>query len=544
MEIQCDVVVIGSGVGGLASALSAHESGLKVIVVEKGEKLGGGTGVSAGGIWIGNNHLAQEAGVTDSRDDIISYMKFLGGAQIDEEKLLAYVDVAPEALQFYEQCGVEFKLIKNIPDHYFPDGPGSRDWGRTIEAKLISANELGDLRDNIFMSPNEPPEVTSEESIGWGGFNNLAGWDMELVEKRRSERMLGRGAALVAHLVKALLAREVPIYRGMAADKLRMDGDRVIGITTENGDIIHAGKSVVISTGGYESNDDLAATYEGLPGWRSMFPDTLTGDGMIMATEIGAAVEIIHNNMALFLGFVVPRKKEDSIPFFRLVGITEMLCPHTLVVNGQGQRFADESYFQSIIPALREFSTSRHTFVNLPCYLVFDSQFKRKFSFVGNSVGDDIPSWVASADNFKDLAGKLDVDPEGLMNTVSRFNGFAESGYDEDFLRGDKKWSLGNREAWNEGDGKSSYANPTLGSLSEPPYYAVELHPSAFCSAGLLTNAQAQVINQRGNPILGLYAVGNAAAHTEYGVGYQAGYSLASGLTFGYVAAKHMTENK
>jgi succinate dehydrogenase/fumarate reductase flavoprotein subunit len=86
--------------------------------------------------------------------------------------------------------------------------------------------------------------------------------------------------------------------------------------------------------------------------------------------------------------------------------------------------------------------------------------------------------------------------------------------------------------------------NPSLGTLADPPFYGLELHPSAFASAGLVTNKHGQVMHQRNHPIPGLYAGGNASAHTEYGVGYQAGHSLASGMTFGYLAVRHMADSE
>jgi hypothetical protein len=134
------------------------------------------------------------------------------------------------------------------------------------------------------------------------------------------------------------------------------------------------------------------------------------------------------------------------------------------------------------------------------------------------------------------LAAALGVDAAGLEATVKRFNGFAAAGYDEDFRRGDAYgWSLAARERW-EADG----ANPSLGALREPPFYGLRLRPSGFASAGLATDVDARVLDYGGEPIDSLYAVGNAAAHTEYGVGYQAGYSIASAMTFGCLAAQHM----
>jgi predicted oxidoreductase len=84
--------------------------------------------------------------------------------------------------------------------------------------------------------------------------------------------------------------------------------------------------------------------------------------------------------------------------------------------------------------------------------------------------------------------------------------------------------------------------NPTLGTISNPPFYGIELHPSSLSSAGLLVNASAQVLSQRRKPIPGLYALGNTAAHTEFGAGYQAGYSLASSMTFAYLAVENMKQ--
>jgi 3-oxosteroid 1-dehydrogenase len=134
------------------------------------------------------------------------------------------------------------------------------------------------------------------------------------------------------------------------------------------------------------------------------------------------------------------------------------------------------------------------------------------------------------------LADKLGIDARGLQATVGRFNEFARTGVDEDFHRGQKQWSVGSPQSHGHA------RNPSLGSLDAAPFYGLRLHPSAFASAGLLANSAAQVMHQRRRPLPGLYAVGNAAAHNEYGVGYQAGHSLTSGMTFGYLAALHMRD--
>jgi 3-oxosteroid 1-dehydrogenase len=228
----------------------------------------------------------------------------------------------------------------------------------------------------------------------------------------------------------------------------------------------------------------------------------------------------------------VPPDARSREPWFRLAGIYELTCPHTLVVNKQGRRFADETYFQHMAPRLREFDPDTHTYPNLPCFLVFDQQFVDTFAFAGWPVGE-IPDWVHRADTLDELAATIGVDEVGLRDTVSRFNGFVAAGVDDDFARGALSWSLAERGTW----GRAAGANRTLGTVDKAPFFAVELHPSAFAASGVSTDAVARVLDQRQQVIPGLYAVGNTSAHTEYGIGYQAGYSFASGLTFGYLAA-------
>ena len=105
---RCDVLILGSGIAGLAGALAAHELGLQPLVLEKAATLGGGTVHSYGLIWVGQNHLAQAAGHSDSRDEVFAYMRFLGGGNVDESRLSAFVEHAPEVLKLFERCGVRY----------------------------------------------------------------------------------------------------------------------------------------------------------------------------------------------------------------------------------------------------------------------------------------------------------------------------------------------------------------------------------------------------------------------------------------------------
>src|SRR5438132_11989004 len=138
-----DVVILGSGMAGLAGALAAHDLGLRPLVVEKAATLGVGTVHSYGLIWVGQNHLAQAAGHSDTRDEVLAYMRFLGGGNVDDSRLTTFVDRSPEALNFFEQCGVRFRIVRGVTDHYYEKAPGSHAVGRSVEAELISGFDLG-----------------------------------------------------------------------------------------------------------------------------------------------------------------------------------------------------------------------------------------------------------------------------------------------------------------------------------------------------------------------------------------------------------------
>jgi 3-oxosteroid 1-dehydrogenase len=527
-----DVIVVGSGVAGLSAALAALEFGLSVIVLEKSDKIGGGTAGSMGAMWIGGNPISVGQGFADSRERVLAYMRFLGDDQIDEAKLAAFVERGPEVVRFFAERGIPFQVVGGLVDHYYGTHPAASAPGRSLELALT---EAGPYYDRIHRSPGFPIHMTLEELIAWGGLANPGGWDLKAVEQRSARRVVGMGAALTVNFLKQYESRGGVVNCAEGAERLIVEAGRIQGVVTSKGRTLRAAQ-VILTTGGYDGNQELAATYEGLPGWKSMFPPSIAGDGLIMATEVGGTVQIIQNNLAVFLGIEVPPARPGLPATFVTLGVTEFLCPHTMVVNRAAVRFADETYFQDVVPRLRDYVPSEHTHANLPCYFIFDHQFAQSFAFAGTPAGTPIPDWVPRATTLTELAERLGLNGLTLAATAERFNGFAREGVDKDFGRGGRAWSLARRESW-EGDAGGKNANPSLGEISEPPFYGIELHPSAFCSAGLLTDASARVLSARRKPIPGLFAAGNAAAHTEYGVGYQAGHSLASGLIFGYLAA-------
>ncbi len=526
-----DVVVIGAGVAGLAAAIAAAQMGLEPLLLEKHDKIGGSTCYSWGFLWSAPNHLADAAGEPDNEDDFRAYMEFLSGGEADPERLEAFIRGAPVTLKYFEDAGLKLKLARGLTDHYHGIAPGSRATGRCVETALISGAALGDWKDKIVVPPAEY-RVTSEELVAWGGMNNVANWPAEILEARRATDERGLGVGLISQLLSVLLRLGFEPEVGCGVARLITDRGRVVGVETNDGTTIQARLGVVIATGGYESNPRLIKELEALPRFVSMFPPHITGDGLIMGQEVGAAIHYLRANMALFLGYEIP----GEIPFFRSASIIEMCSPHTLVVNRAGQRFTDESYFQRVVPKILHFDPVTHSYPHLPCYLIFDRQYVERYSVVGDAPGAPVPDWIARGESLTELARELGLDGEELEKTVERFNGFVQKGIDDDFGRGTLAFSLA-KESGRTG-------NSTLGTVKQGPFYAIELHPSLISSAGLAADAVGHVVHVRGHPIPGLYASGNAAARTEYGAGYQAGHSLMSGMTFSLLAVQDMLAQK
>src|ERR1700751_5723136 len=525
---------------GLAGALAAHELGLQPVVLEKAAALGGGTVHSYGLIWVGQNYLARDAGIVDSHHEVLAYMRFLGGGAGDEGRVGALVARSPEVLKFFADCGIRFRLGPGATDHYYDKAPGSHAAGRTVEAMLISGDELGDWRDRVLVPHDVPCFVTAEEQIAWGGINSASHWDAYLVAERRRQDMRGKGLGLICRFVAALCERGVPMLTGQPVARLALDSGRVTGVVMGSGELIAARRGVLLATGGYGADPQMSWEFEQLPGFAhvgsGLIPQSLTGDGLVLGAEIGGIVHKVENSLRVMLSYTIPAEAPGGTVTSVHAGIVELCSPHTLLVNQRGRRFADETFFQGIVPQLRLFDPGRHEYPNLPAYLIFDAQYLEKYSFANRPVGSVVPRTVACADTLSELAAILRIEAGRLQQTVSRFNGFVASGVDEDFHRGEHRWKLASQPLQS--------GNGSLGSVEKPPFYGIELHPSGGSSVGLLTDVYGRVIHQRRRPIPGLYASGNAAAATEHGIGHQAVLSLASSMTFSYLAVRHMIDGQ
>ncbi len=531
---DCDFLCIGGGLGGLAGALRAAESGLDVVIVEKSPLIGGVAAYSGGVIWVGNNHLQQQAGADDNPADVAGYLQWVNrdGAPVDAELLDTFIRRAPEAVEYFARCGVAFTST-GLGDQYYPEAPGSKPGGRILEVTAAGA-ALGPWRDRSRSSPHFRLLGLTHAEVREAGGDLVAHSALaDLRRGRQQDDVLTWGPGLAAGFAAAALTqRGVPIELGARCVELLTADGRVVGAVVETGDErveIRARRGVLIATGSY-GNAPWAADLEGLPEIFEASPPVLDGDAFSLV-EPTAAARVRSGQAFTILGFESPDERHPGtdVPLHRELS-RALGLPHSIVVNRSGRRFGDESFYGFLIRAIKEYDDDGR-FPNYPCYLIGDNRYRTRYQ-LGDT--EEWPANVVQASRLEDLAAALGVDAGGLVAQVATFNETADDGDDPAFDRGTLPYSR-----LRAGDPAQS-PNPNLGSLREPPFWGLPLKllGTGIYSTGLLINGDAQVLSEDRRPIPGLYATGNAAAYVEQPA-YVGGLANARAITYGYLAAGH-----
>jgi 3-oxosteroid 1-dehydrogenase len=523
-----DVVIVGTGGAALTAATLAHDGGAEVLIVEKEPMLGGTTAVSGGGVWLPGNHVMKAAGIEDSKEDALAYIRRVcGGSEPDPELLEVYVDTAPEVLRYLEDNTPLSTHIQPLPDYYWPWGfPGTKmQPGRTVEADPYPVgDELPEWKDRI---------VKRGTLMSLGAATTLAedllpqGPELEAELKRREEQDIRpKGAALIARLFKGLLERGVETWlESPAKDVVTDDAGDVIGIVVEHDGArtrVGARKGVVLACGGFEWNPALVKAhlgYEVFP----LSPGGNTGDGLMMAVEAKAQL----GNMPSYWGTPVmfdPEITRDGRPVPQFEWGRG--APASMVVNRKGQRFANEALPYNDFPkAFGVYDADAVEFPNAgPAFQIFDRTVRDSQRILSLFPGEPDPDWVVKAHTIGELAEKIGIDPAALEATVERFNANAAERKDPDFGRTD------------HGLMSPGAVKP----LVEAPFYAVEIHPGMLgTNGGPRLDRNGQVLRFGGGVVGGLYAAGNTAANV-FGVAYPSGGgTLGNGLVFGFLAGRH-----
>jgi 3-oxosteroid 1-dehydrogenase len=536
---QFDLICIGSGLAGVSAAVTAAELGLRPVVIEKANKIGGTTSWSSGIVWVGNSHLARAQGITDSIGETRAYLDYLGGGRNEPEITARFIEQSPRALQFFAQTvGIPFYVLDGLADHYYPLGRGSKPWGRSHQLRPFDAGTLSSWQSRLDRTPFAHGRMTFEEMTAAGGWNTHRNLDSKLIAERQVQDIRTLGGAVAGHFFKAALDRNISFHVDTTANQFIVQDGRVVGV-----EVAAAGKTVtlgarngvILATGKYDASPRLMGWFDEFNPWPPHGSPRNLGEGLVMALEIGAAFTVMHWNLSIKLGRHVKGETVDGQPILRVAGTHELGHPHGILVNRAGQRFADESSFGDVASKLRHYDAGDHCLLNVPCYVVFDSQYLQKYGLPPLAPGEEPPDWLPRADTVAKLAEILGVDAGGLTKTVARFNAFVATGEDGDFQRGRMTWS---RQA----AGDVGQKNPNLGLISEPPFFGLEMHPFGGNSIGLVTTGDGQVCHLRGHTIPGLYACGDVVALEHVGIGFQAGLPLAGAMTFGWLAAQHAAQ--
>lgn len=534
-DLETEVIVVGTGGAGLTAAILAHDTGAKVSVIERTNKVGGTTAVSGGGIWIPLNHHMEEKGYKDDREGVLKYCKTLVRDRSPNELVETFVNTGSEMLKYMEEhTPVKFEATK-MPDYHMEvEGANT---GRTLGPLLFNINDLGESAPNLRRSPliNASIPMTFADLEAWEAFTKPHQIPFDVISERMEAGLLGFGESLIAALYKGCLDRGIEPILNTRARELVMKAGEVIGLRAEKEGkdcYIRASKAVILASGGFEWSDELKAAY--LPGevTHPSSPPFNEGDGLKMAMAAGALL----GNMSECWGWTAVQIQGEEYEG-RILSrgiLPEKALPHCILVNGRGKRFVNEAAsYNTMFKPLWAIEANSGEYANLPAFYIMDEQYHEKYVFLTAMPKEPYPPWVIQGDTLEELAQKAGIDPEGLKETCERFSKFAVKGIDPDFQRGKSSFD----HYW--GDPEQP-ANPSLGTIEKSPFYAIRVHVGALgTKGGPRTNTKGQVMHVSGQPIQGLFAAGNVMAGVSGPIYWGGGGTIGPAMTFGYICGKN-----
>ena len=559
-DIACDLVVVGSGAAGLATAITARKRGLNVVVLEKEPVFGGTTALSGGVLWVPLSKHGRAQNPADNAERVRQYMMNETGNNYDAAAVECFIENGPKMVDFFER-ETDMKFVPTLYPDYHPDVPGGVDVGRSILAAPYDIRGLG--KDMPRLKP--PLETITFMGMMFNSSNadlkhffratksltsfvyvmrRLATHMKELALYRRGVNVTS-GNALAARLAKSALSIGAPILTSCPAKELLREGGRVVGVRAagpEGEFRVTAKYGVALACGGFPHDKDrIAKAYPHVKrGGEHLSPTPIsnTGDGLNMAEAAGAAVDIRYPDASAWMPVSrVPFGKERFGVFPHLL---DRYKPGVIGVLRSGKRFTNESnsYHDVGAALIRACEGERETAMWLVCDKV--SLSKYGLGYVKPTpmpIGPHIRNgYLLKGDTLADLARKAGIDAAGLEATVAAFNIDAARGDDPAFHRGGTSFNRYLADPDNK-------PNPCVAPIATAPFYAVKLVMGDLGTFdGLRTSVIGEVLRPDGGVIEGLYAVGNDRQSVMGGNYPGAGITHGPNMTFGFVTGNAIAD--
>ena len=558
-EIACDLLVVGSGAGGLSTAITARKHGLDVIVIEKEAVFGGTTAFSGGVLWIPGNTHGQANGADDSREAVLRYLKHQTGRFFDAAAVEAFVDNAPKMVEWFER-ETEVRFVPTLYPDYHPDAPGGVDVGRSILAAPYDARRLGPEIERLrpplatitfmgmmFNSSNADLKhfFNATKSLASAIYvaRRLANHFKELLLYRRGVQVTS-GNALAARLARSCFDLGIPIHTETeACELLRDKSGSVIGARVRTGDAersITARRGVVLACGGYPH--DVQRITQSYPHLRrggahlSPVPSGNTGDGLKLAESAGGQVDLRFDGTGAAAWMPVSRVPLSGGRFGVFPHLLDRYKPGIIGVLRNGRRFTNESdsYHDVGAAMIEACAGERETAM----WLVCDQAAIAKYG-LGYAKPAPMPlrglirrGYLFKGRTLKELAHEAGIDAAGLEATVRDYNVGAMHGIDTQFGRGSTSFNRYLADPANR-------PNPCVATIGDGPYYAVKVVVGDLGTFdGLRTTTVGQVLRDDDTVVPGLYAVGNDRASIMGGNYPGAGITLGPAMTFGFITGR------
>lgn len=533
-----DVVVVGTGAAGLATAMGAADDGLTAVLLESTDKWGGSTAMSGGGAWLPNNPLMQRDEVRDSREEALTYLDAcvgeVGRASTKERKE-AFVDGVEDLVRTAERFGITFARAKDYPD-YYPELPGGK-IGRAIEVKPFDSKQLGEWWDSL-RGAMPIPAMTNDVWLLGRAWSSLSGMvrGAQVVGRAAGgaitgKRLIGIGNAWAGAFCRGVvIERGIPMWLKTPLQELIVTDGRVVGVRAVRGGkaiSIGANRGVMLAGGGFESNPEMREKYQGVSGAPSGNPGNVGGP-IEAAGTVGAAMELMDD---AWWGASLDAPPDGGVSF--LVG--ERSMPHSLMVDSQGRRFANES--ESYVDLGHHML--EHDEGKGPYWLITDGPYALKYFRTFAMDPRALKAMreagiIVKGKTLDDLAKAIGVEAATLHGTVQRFNGFARAGIDGDFGRGNSAYDRYYSDP-------NIHPNPNLAPLERGPFTAYRVVLGDLgTKGGVVTDVFGRALREDGSVIEGLFAAGNNSASVMGRTYPGPGSTIGPAAVFGLISARFM----